>query len=77
MKSISSLSTPQEIKAMLRVAAVTVWGEVRANELSAQIKSASLHIYVLFQVPLSPRDGEPDYVDNALEDNVPRTAEPS
>jgi len=64
MPALSSSSSEDDTFNLLMVSAVATWGAARANELEPQIRTASRHLRTLFAVPLTPRDGEPDYYDN-------------
>lgn len=67
MPSLSSASTEEEAFDLLMATAVATWGAARAAELEPQIRTASRNLKTLFSIPLTPRDGEPDYYDNVWE----------
>ena len=65
MPALSSSSTEEDMYRLLRTTAELTWGAPRAAELDHAIRAASRNLKTLFSVPLTPRDGEPDYHDNA------------
>lgn len=67
MPVLSSASSEEDIYRLLKTTSEFTWGAARTAELDQAIRSASRNLKVLFSVTLAPRDGEPDYYDNAAD----------
>ena len=63
MSSLSSLQLEVEIYQRLEQSSRDLWGDERTRQLERALKAASRHLYLLFQVPLGPRDEEPDFTE--------------
>jgi hypothetical protein len=63
MSSLSSLQSEVEIYQRLERSSRDLWGDERTQQLERALKAAGHQLYLLFQVPLGPRDEEPDFAE--------------
>lgn len=72
MFTLSSSSSEEDMYLLLKTTAEVTLGGGRAAELDTAIRAASHNLKILFSVPLTLRDGEPDYYDSTSEDGSER-----